>query len=224
MSSTTPVAGSPRGGGVHSATSCGATSQPAATVSNGASPPSGRQTIPGGEPNASAASPDSSTAIHGPGQENVRGSGTGIRPIPRVASHPRHGVHGSPPSAGTGTSATSTSRMAARHAANDRSCGGPAGGMASGMRTGPGCLSRRAAAREVIRSARRRPVRRPAVVPYLPALSSLVAYVTGASTGGVPSCGSSRRSARPMPDPCAVRPPSRRSPGGRGRRRSSRRS
>src|SRR4051794_5237607 len=139
-----PVAGSACRGGDHNATSCGATSHPATTVSNGSSPPSGRQTMPGGEPKARAAAPESSCAIHGPGHENVRGSGTGISPSPRVASHPRHGVHGSAPSDGTGTSAASTSRIAARHAANDRTSGGPSGGMASGMRTRPGCLSRRA--------------------------------------------------------------------------------
>ena len=98
---------------------------------------------PGGDPYATAARSPVSSASHGPGQANSLASPIGTSPSPRVASQTRHAVHGSGWSAGgAGTSAVSSSRIAARQAATERLNGGRSSGGRSAVRT-PGTLSPR---------------------------------------------------------------------------------
>ena len=60
-------------------------------------------------------------ANQGPGQSKLAGSAIGMSPSPRCASQLRHTVHGwGWRSSGTGTSATSSSRIDASDAATDR--------------------------------------------------------------------------------------------------------
>ena len=105
-------------GGVHRATSAGAITKPSTTSSKRA--PGGAQASPGGAPNATAARPSASTATHGPGQLNARGSWIGTSPRPRIPSQLRHTVSGSGWSAG-GAGTSSRSRIATRQALTDPS-------------------------------------------------------------------------------------------------------